>query len=477
MIHFQRKLSELCQRYSNNMVIVTSRQCSAINGIRGFVRLYLHPLDEEQTEELIDKLLIGEQDETAKTTILSFLDPVKGYIKKNGFVATNPMLLTIMVRNHEKLKDCRGNKIRFYELMYDALIRGHDEDKQAFDRIFHSVENGDEFTQVFREFCAKTFIDGVFEFDHRSFEKYFKQLKSRKDLINPTAFQLQAFQHDVCATACMMYEQESGIYYIDPGFQDYLFAEYYYFEDSESTKEMGRLLWDRRPNSFRNLDALRMLYQMSSDKTEVCIFLPYMDSIFKGKDDDEAFLRFLEYGYGEVTYTVLDESAIRKYMMEVKAEKFDTVPDANDLQSIILALILDILRLPNTFIIGMRDSEAKQEDGATYFLSGYFTRTLNTPDDVEHIQLRTMKHDIKYKSDREYFADMEYAPVPVRDNTGAPVCFGYVYRVYPTSLLSKPDQLQLLMEMPKQIDIYGAFTEVKEYYKQIVERQKVNAYR
>ena len=124
-------------------------------------------------------------------------------------------------------------------------------------------------------------MDGIFEFDHRSFEKYFKQLKSKEKLQNPSIFSISNFQHDVCATACMMYEQESGIYYIDPGFQDYFFAEYYYQEDSDSTKLMGRALWDRKIDTFRNLNALKMLYEIASEKVEVCIILPYLDSIFK----------------------------------------------------------------------------------------------------------------------------------------------------------------------------------------------------
>lgn len=474
---FQRRLAELCQRFPNNMVVITSRQCSAMNGIRGFVRLFLHPLDDGQVEELIDRLLAGEQDEAAKNTVLSFFDPVKGYVRRNGFVATNPMLLTIMVRNYRKLKSFRGNKIQFYELLYDALIRGHDEEKPAFDRFFHSVANGDEFTQVFREFCALAFMDGVFEFDHRSFEKYCKQLKSRNALINPAAFQLQAFQHDVCVTACMMYEQESGIYYIDPGFQDYLFAEYYYFEDSEPTKAMGRSLWDRRPDSFRNLDALRMLYQMSRDKMEVCILLPFLDCIFRGKTEEEAFLRYLEYGYGDVVYTVYDETAVRQSLLELKADRFDTVPDINDMRSIVLAVLLDRLALPNAFAIGAWETAAQRGGGATHFLSGFLTRTPERPDEAGLLELRTMRHDIRHAEDRDYFDGMEYAPVPVRDHTGKPVCFGYVYRARPLSLNPQSEQLRLLMELAKKNEVYGVFIRVREYYKQIVDRQKVNDYR
>lgn len=94
--HFQRKLSELIHHYSNNQVIISSRQCSAISGIRNFTKLYIHPLNDDQTIQLIDKLLKDKEDSKAKETVLSFMDTTKGYVRRNGFLATNPMLLMML---------------------------------------------------------------------------------------------------------------------------------------------------------------------------------------------------------------------------------------------------------------------------------------------------------------------------------------------------------------------------------------------
>lgn len=179
---FQKKLAELTHRYPNVQVIITSRQCSAIEGIRGFVRLYLHPLNEDQVDQLLDKLLLRKQDADEKKTVMSFFEPGTGYLRRDGFVATNPMLLTVIVSNCEKLKELNGDKSSLYEMLYDVLIRGHDEEKEAFDRFFHSVGSSEEFTQVFRAFCSLSYMDGVFEFDHRTFEKYFKDVKKQEEL-------------------------------------------------------------------------------------------------------------------------------------------------------------------------------------------------------------------------------------------------------------------------------------------------------
>ena len=477
---FQRKLADFCHHYSNNQVVISSRQCSAISGIRGFTKLFIHPLDEGQSLQLIDKLLYGVEDKKAKETILSFMDANKGYIKKNGFIATNPMLLTVLVRNYEEFRDIKNSKARFYEVLYDMLIRGHDEDKESFDRFFHSVGSGDEFTLAFREFCVLAYMDGVFEFDHRSFEKYFRKLKAKNELQNPSIFTLTHFQHDVCATACMMYEQESGIYYIDPGFQDYFFAEYYYQQDTEPTKEMGRKLWDRKINSFRNLDALKMFYEIAEEKVETCLILPYLESIFRGKSAEEDFLRYLSYGYGDITYLLLDKPQIDRFMKEpIRAEKFDIAPDSNYPKNIIIGLLCEILDLPNTFVVGSMDTGVKPDESATHYISGYYDNMGDRENlEDQHVWLRALPLLIEHMGDNQYIQDLENLPFPVSDcRTGHAAVFGYVYKVDPLSLLDSPEQKKNFMEVCDDGSIRTVYQRVKEYYQLLVSKQKVNEYR
>ena len=474
--NLQRRIGELIHQYPNNQVVISSRQCSAISGIRGFTCLYIHPLYDEQVTQLIDKLLKDEEDDQAKNTVISFIDGKQGIVKKNGFVATNPMLLTILVRNYEKFRDAKGKKTGFYDEMYNALIKGHDEDKESYDRFFHSVGNGEEFTNVFREFCALAYLEGVFEFDHRSFERFFKLLKCKSTLSNPSKFRLNEFQHDVCATACMMYEQESGIYYIDPGFQDYFFAEYYYFQDSEETKIMGKLLWNRDIDTFRNLDALKMLYELVPEKVNICILLPFLESVFRGKTDSEAFLRLLSLGYGNVNYCLLDDPLIQTYLKKpIKVEKFDYIPKANHVKNIVLAFLCDMLDLPNSFIIGSFETTLEQDD-AKRFLVGFYDKYIdyNSPNLEEHDVLRALDYEIVHINDGQYFQDLEYDPFPLLDNHGCPVCFGFLYKVDPIELSNTPEKRDLFIDLCKQAKLDDIYTDIKDFYSEIIEKQKAN---
>ncbi|MCH3998546.1 MAG: NACHT domain-containing protein [Lachnospiraceae bacterium] len=475
--YFQKKIAEFTNRYQNVQVIITSRQCSAIEGVRGFARLYLHPLNEGQVNLLLDKLLLRKHNAEAKEAVMSFFDPETGYLRRGGFIATNPMLLTVIVSNCEKLKDLTEDKSSLYEMLYDVLIRGHDEEKEAFDRFFHSVGSSEEFTQVFRAFCALTYMDGIFEFDHRTFEKYFKYVKKQEELENPNIFLLSGFEHDVCATACMMYEQESGIYYIDPGFQDYFFAEYYYFEDTEKTKAMGEVLQHRKVKSFRNLDGLRMLYHMSPDKVEVCMILPFLREIFRDTDEKETFMRFLSYGYKECIYTEIDETAVKRYKPKVGADKFDYIMDTNSPRNILMALILDILDLNNSFTLSASVDPIKRENGATHFLNGFTQAYVSQEDMKQHTAIRTIDNDIQYldsSSNPEYNLAM---PEMIRDEEGKTVCFGYKYEVDPLLLLSDAARAERFIAMAKTAGMIEIYKKVKIYYEKIVEAQKENDFR
>lgn len=475
--HFQKKISELCSRYPDNQIVITSRQCSAISGLR-FNRLYLQPLDENQIDELIDKLLADEEHpDNAKGIIASFFDKRRyGYLSRNSFIASNPLLLTVIVRNYRQIDAFAGDRIRFYDLLYHELIRGHDEEKPAFDRIFHSVSNGEEFTNAYREFCAQAYLDGIDSFDQHSFEKYYKIVKDRVTLDYPSAFKLQAFQHDVCATACMMYEQETGIYYIDPGFQDYFFALHFYHKDHDTAKEIGDVLENRNIDSFRNLAALRMIYQKAQDKAEVCILLPYLDKIFSGNNDDEAFIAFLSSGFGKVIYTELADPIIQKCLNKFNSKDFYCKPESNHVSNILMAFILDILNLPNNFIIGARSGSIARDEHTTFYLFAIPLAVKEYADKPGKWILNTMKRDIAFIEDNEFFINQQM-PAPVLDEKENVVCLGYEYCIDPQELKTHPEVLELLKQKMEDINPYDIFTEVKNFYTQLSSKQKKNAYR
>ncbi len=302
---FLTKIQSFILNYNNVQIVVTSRGNEYITGLRGFTKLYVWPFDSDQSMKLIDKILKYQGQTAEKQTILDYVN--NGFLKKDGVFASHPLLLTYVTMEYPAYKNYNDNHIFFYKSMFNALLSGHDDNKKPYDRVFMSVDNATQFEKVFREFCAITYRDGALEFTSTSFEEYFNKLVSYKDFENPYKMNITSFKHDVFSTACMMYESLYDIYYIDPGFQEYLFAEYYAQADKPEIDVLTEALSRMPYEKLLRFDALDMLYKSTDIKFRLYILLPYLDAIFKG-NDEESFMNFLSKCFNEVRIVVIDES-------------------------------------------------------------------------------------------------------------------------------------------------------------------------
>ena len=468
---FQHKLSEFISRYPNNQIVIASRDCDAIKGINRFVRLYIQPFDNTQSMELIDKLLIDNNDaDNVKHSILDWME--SGFIKKDGVFASNPMLLTFIVCHHNKINTLTHDKGKFYEMVYNAIVVGHDKEKEAYDRTFKSVDDVDEFTNMFREFCGKSFQRGIFEFSSHSFEKIFRLLTSRNELNNPGKCKMKAFQHDACATACMMYEQETDIYYIDPGFQEYLFAEHYYHADKESTVAMGRSLWGKPLDMFHKFDAFDMLFQMAKDKVEVCLYLPYLETIFQNASDDTAFEKYICNGYGNIKYSFTDKNILQKQLRKFKIADYTINLSENEPCNIIHYLILRTLKKPTSIKIETQNKLVCYPDREVSFFVGM--KYENNPTLSE---FRLEKFPQSLYPQKDDTTQISYPQTPVVDCKGLIIPFGNEYDVKLNRRFDK-EEIARIMDMIRSDsqDTYDSFLSVKEYYEEISQLQETNQF-
>ena len=467
---FQRKLQEFITRYPSNQVVITSRECDALKGIRQFTRLYMLPFDNAQSELLINHLVDGLVDpddiEKVKFRILQFM--LDGFIKKNGIFASNPLLLTVVVLNYDKLGAFFKEKTKFYDLVYRTVVCEHDKHKTSYARFFHSVADVDEFTEVFREFCAISYEEGVFEYTRTEFEYYFKRLTTPATLRNPHICTFNNFLHDACATACMMIEQDSGIIYIDPGFQEYFFADYYYLAPSDEVKEMGLRLCRVPASKFRGLSALEMLYGLSSDKVSLCLHLPYLDEIFRGRTEDEAFQDFLRLSYGVIEYSVMDSALFKKYYEEDEITNFTYPVSVTEPGNL---LVLHMLRM-----FGVADAfEASSANEA------YRINELDVYTYVGEIVLN--KTDMKKYLSLHYFETSTLGSGEGNGNPGlysrnflkegqSLQLFGKIYRLdLNDSSESQYASVVINMLKAEKSSVYKSFLRLQDYYKELTNKK------
>ena len=221
-----------------------------------------------------------------------------------------------------------------------------------------------------------------------------------------------------------------------------------------------------------------MFYEIADEKTEVFIVLPYLETIFKGKSEDEAFLSFLSYGSGNIRYILQDRPLIHRFLKN-KAEKYVSPVRSNYAKGIML-LLCDILNCHKVFEVGFMAETVQPDEFATHFFVGYYddVKFQNEDDDVSHTLLFSRPFAIAHVGDTEYIRNSENMPLPALDKrTGQPAVFGYVYEANPLSLLDKPKQQKEFIKICKYNRIWEEYEKVKVFYQELVEKQKVNKYR
>ena len=466
---FHTQLFEFMDKYPDNQYVIASRECEMVRGLKNrFSRLYLRAFTDKQPELLIKKLLPEKKDSTLRQEINDYLK--SDFMQRHSIFRTNPMMLTFIIMMFPIRETFHGKKYLFYHTAYETMVKIHDREKEAYDRIYHSAHDSDEFTMVFREFCAITYINQVHEFDYLSFEKYFKELTSVEKLDNKKIMTKENFIHDACATACMMYEADYKYLYIDPGFQEFLFAEYNYLEAPEKIMEMSKKLWIAPPENYDGYSAFDMFCEFSEDKVEATYFLPYLNDIFKGKTDDNAFISFLRHGYRELEYQVLDSDLVAQYMSKRNANWVGLNPLIGEPSNVMFSLILRTTKSDGLLAFAVFKDKLNYPE---FMTAGIFGEEYYDPSEKKNkvVARRLIRQYAENTSDYEKTHNVEGF---IRDSEKKLMCFGHEYKIDFEKVEENPQKYQELIDILKTEDegLWKAFISVKNYYSEINKKHR-----
>lgn len=470
---FLQKLKDFVTKYDKVQIVVTSRQNDSLNGINQFMKLYIWPFEEKQSLLLIDKILEYQGEIGEREAVIEYIN--NGFLKKDGVFVSHPLLLTYVTMKYPLYSKFNQDPSLFYKVTFDALVSGHDDNKKPYDRMFMSVDNAEQFTTVFKEFCALTYKDGVLQLDTRTFEEYFNQLKSYKDFVNPYKMNIKNFKHDVCSTACIMYEREYDIFYIDPGFQECLFAEYYSQAKENDVVQLLQSLENTSYTKLARFEALDMFCNLSREKFRYKLLLPFLDSIYRAKDDQDAFTNFLHICFNDVTVAIINQSVQFLCMDELKVSNVLYPQEENYSRTILLNYILRDMGETPDFDFSLYAKDGIVEDGTI--------KRLKVPDDAEITGVvigqdtsvgteRCLLIDSKPMDAYDYFWKEHKngkQDAYLVDNKKELIKFGTRITIEGYYLMSEPDEfVDMMQNVSKNSEkTYSMFLRLKKYYKKL----------
>lgn len=470
---FLTKFKTFSGKYDKVQIVVTSRQNESLTGFSQFMRLYIWPFENTRSELLINKILEYQKETDAKEAVLEYIN--NGFLKKDGIFASHPLLLTFVTMKYPSFHRFNEDPSLFYKVTFEALVSGHDDNKKPYDRVFMSVDNAEQFTIVFREFCALTYKDGVLQLNSRSFEEYFNQLKEHLKFENPHKMNVKNFKHDVCSTACIMYERDYDIFYIDPGFQECLFAEYYYHANEEEVAELTASLEKTSFTKLSRFEALDMLRKLATEKFDYKVLLPFLEEIFKNKDDKQSFRNFLQCCFDAVKVVSIKDNIRLSYMEKLGVTKVLYPMEENYSKTVLLNYIMkDMGENPEyDFCLYAKDDA----------VDGKKVISLDIPEDAE-ISGVVIAQEIQKDNDKCLLIDCKpmeaythFRSEHLKGNQDAYlvddkndlVLFGNRITLEGYYLQSEPDEFDVLLEniAANSQNTYSMFLRLKEYCKKL----------
>ena len=147
---FLKKINSFLDRYQKVQVIITSRENEYLTGLNQFIRLYVWPFDTEQSMQLIDRILTYQNQPDERDAIVDYIG--KGFLKKDGIFASNPLLLTyvsMLYPNYRRFNESVlmnfvlkmvGEHIDYSFALHSSLVESIPENTEEMGKLIATVK-------------------------------------------------------------------------------------------------------------------------------------------------------------------------------------------------------------------------------------------------------------------------------------------------------------------------------------------------
>ena len=295
---FYKEMENLADSYPEASYIVSSRPTMNFRGLSRFTVYDLQPFSQEQALEMVGKLDQSVVDPVIKKDFIKDLKCNRfgfDWRERMDFLG-NPLFLTILLLAYEGNHDIPTERYLFYEQAYEAMAKKHDATK-ALTREFATGLNSREFQNYFGEFCTITYEQEKYDFTPEEISAYFQEVIEANEL----GTMPEAFIEDVTGKICLIYKDGGKYYFIHRSFQEY-FVAYFFSRQLEQRFDAVLDILTVRDEMDHDSVVLPMLYGMEPEKTELCIFIPFLEKVFCGKDEKSEYKDFLQYFYPFICY-------------------------------------------------------------------------------------------------------------------------------------------------------------------------------
>lgn len=289
---FELQLNKFTGNYPRNIFIISSRERdkNSFGSLDKYQQVKIMPFVKAQSLEMVTKLDIDDDIAYVKNFIKKLDEHL--YDRHTDF-ASNPLLLTIMLRTYSTVGEIKDSPYEFYTDAFLALSREHDANKAGWDRPFYTNASGEKLGLYLQEICLDSVLDGKRVFSRTQFEDYFRNAKDRINDAHDT-FDFQDFLDDLTNSLCIIAMNGSDYGFIHNAFQEYFCTRCLENLDDDLWNELSSIYEEEDNQLLRESSIYEMLYNQKRSKFERYVILPYLKKIFDGLSQDNEYHDFLK---------------------------------------------------------------------------------------------------------------------------------------------------------------------------------------
>ena len=246
-------LSDLRLKYGDSLkIIVSSRPRGGLAEDPLFKVISILPITSENRTAFLKK--IDKNKERSERLSVAINESTSEVLS----VLNTPLMLTLLSKIHSAYNHIPETFIDFYEKLFMAMYRDHDDTKPGFSRRIRSGLNPNQVESVFSLFSFFCSVDEKFSFCESD---CYRIMSKAADTLNYDP-DVSGLMNDVVDVACMLVKDGGDYYFIHKSICEYYAAKYIKSKD-DGFKEIfyGKVLknfnsWAQQLEYLRNIDAV-----------------------------------------------------------------------------------------------------------------------------------------------------------------------------------------------------------------------------
>jgi len=263
-------LEDLCSKYHNMQIIISSRPNSDIQCVTFFKVFDLCPLVPSDFSGILKKFFHNDKSIKADEILKAI------HNNKSGIASliTTPLLLTLLTITYKSYHRIPEKLHEFYDNLFYLLVNRHDSTKPGFVREFKSGLNENQLEELFCAFCFYCIIDKKDTLTHGSAISLIKKAKYMVGLDNISE---DCFLDDTKSNTCLIVEEGFEYHFIHKSIKEYHAASFI-AKSPVALKEKFYNLAKSDPRQF--LQEISYLENIDGYYCDTLFFIPVYEKLF-----------------------------------------------------------------------------------------------------------------------------------------------------------------------------------------------------